>query len=120
MVVPYNQKCRNNIVNVALGMKEGKVDILDGLRKIYAIWTDADLEENETYLYLKAIESETDQVIKGDIQNNFTKEFLEEQKKFEEEYLKVEKPFIDKLIEELSQIPIVEEQENPYAWPFEN
>ena len=119
MDVPYEQQCKNKIIKTALEMKNGDMDIIQGLRRIYASWIDAGFEENDIYNKLNLIDSETDQVVKGDMQNNFSKEFLEEQKKFEEEYLKVEKPFIDKLIKELSQIPIVE-QEDPYAWPFKN
>lgn len=120
MAIPYKQECKNKIIKIALAMKNRDMDIIQGLRKIYAYWIDAGFKENYTYMKLNLIDSETDQIIKGDIQKNFSKKFLEEQMKFEEEYLKIEKPFIDKLIEELSQIQIVEEEQDPYAWPFEN
>ncbi|MGV8948688.1 MAG: hypothetical protein ACOH2E_04895 [Candidatus Paracaedibacter sp.] len=114
MAISYQQICKNKIIYTALKMKNGELDTIVGLRSIYALWTDAGFEENEIYNALNLIDSETDQIIKGDIQKNFSKEFLEAQIEFEEEYLKEEQAFIDKLIEELCQIPIVEEEEGPH------
>lgn len=92
-------------------MKEGKKDIIEGIREIFALWLEAGFDEDDTYDKLNLIDSETDQIIKGDIKKNFSDIFLKDQKDWEENYLKQEMPFINQLIDKLSQIPICEEKE---------
>lgn len=109
MTRPYEQICRNELVKTAVAMREGKMDLIEGLREIYALWLDAGFEENETNMYLKAIESETDHLLIGSVQKLCSEEFVKQQNIWQQEYLKIEKPFIDNLMEELSKIQIDEE-----------
>ena len=114
MVIANDQKARNEIAKISLLMKAEKKDIIEGIWEIYGLWSDSNLPMNDTYYLIVGIASETDQIKKNKARQYFSKEFLEKQDAWEKEYLNSEKSSIDKLVEELIQIPIVEEEEYPY------
>ena len=93
------------------------------LREIYGLLSYGELTEDENYNTISVIVDETETVVKGDIRDNFSQGYLEEQDKFEKEYLTENKIIIDRILKNLSSFPIIEsnftEPKDPYAWPFE-
>ena len=98
-------------------------DPIVGLREIYGLLSYGELTENENYNTISAIVDETETVVKEDIRDNFSQGYLEEQDKFEKEYLEENKFIISRILKKLSGFPIIDnnftEPEDPYAWPFE-
>jgi hypothetical protein len=110
---------KSKISKTSKEVLEKHLDAIIGIREIYGLLSYGRLTENENYDTISLIVDETELVPKGDIRKNFAQSYLDEQDKFEKEYLEESKDVIDQVLKNLSNFPVIEEPDDPYAWPFE-
>jgi hypothetical protein len=119
MKIDSIQKSKNEISKISTRILDNKLDVISGLRMIYGLLSKAHLDKDENYNTISAIVDETELVAKGEPRSRFSKSYLEKYDQFEKEYLEENKLIINEVLNEFSKIPIVEEPDDLYAWPFE-
>ena len=65
------------LVAVAKAVLEGELDLLEGVRKIVALRHESDDPEDEIFIPLRAIDSETDHFPAGSVRTHYAAEALE-------------------------------------------
>ena len=78
---------RQEIVSVSRSILEGKIDIIEGVRKLCALRTLMDNPEDEVFLPIRAIDLETDHFPIGNQRANWAPESLKKLDQEIEEYL---------------------------------
>lgn len=97
------QESISKIVKIARLIRDGQEDTIVGFRKIYSLWSNSNLPENELYYLLVELARETNMIIKGDIQKNFSETFITKQRGEEKEILNRVKPQVDEILDKLLQ-----------------
>lgn len=78
---------RHELVAVASGMLAGDVNLIEGVRRICALRFAVEDPENEAFLPIRAIESETDSFPLGAMRSNCSEDFLKRADAEMESYL---------------------------------
>lgn len=68
---------RRELVNVAKGMLENEVHLIEGVRRICSLRFDVGDPENEVFLPIRGIESETDTFLLGTMRSSCSQEYLQ-------------------------------------------
>lgn len=68
---------RHELVKVANAMLEGDMNLIEGIRQICSLRFAVADPENEVFLSIRGIESETDTFPVGQIRSNYSQEYLQ-------------------------------------------
>lgn len=77
MVLKNGESKREELVDVATAMIDGKMSLIEGTRKICSLRHAVEDRDNEIFLPIRAIESETDHFPLGLMRKNCSREYLE-------------------------------------------
>jgi len=68
---------RHELVKVANAMLAGNMNLIEGIRQICSLRFAVADPENEVFLAIRGIESETDTFLVGQIRSNYSQEYLQ-------------------------------------------
>jgi hypothetical protein len=69
---------RSELVEVATAMIDGRIDLIDGVRRITVLRYGVEDPDSEVFLPIRAAESETDHFVLGDARQHCAPEYLRE------------------------------------------
>jgi len=95
---------RRELVDVAKGMLAGEVHLIEGVRRICSLRFDVGDPENEVFLPIRGIESETDTFPLGTMRSSCSQEYLQRMDAEMEDYLAEAKADILRASEEIVRI----------------
>lgn len=88
-----------NLKSIAQDILDEKIDFVDGFRELER-YKDA-IEDSDAWASITGICDDTDHLILGDINKHFSENFLENQKKWKQEYAKDMWPYIKQVCKEI-------------------
>lgn len=95
---------RTELISVATSMLDGKMNLIEGVRKICSLRHAVGDPENEVFLSIRAIDSETDHFPIGQVRERCAREYLQRIDKEMESYLADAKDDILKACQEIVQV----------------
>lgn len=78
---------RIELISIARSMLDGKINLIEGVRKICSLRHEVGDPDNEVFLSIRAIDSETDHFPIGQIRERCTREYLERMDKKMQHYV---------------------------------
>ncbi len=78
---------RSKIVEVANAMLDGRMNLIEGVRSICALRHAIDLADNEVFMPIRAIESETDHFPLGEMRAHCSTDYLQRMDEEMRQYL---------------------------------
>lgn len=78
---------RAELISLSTAMLEGKINLIEGVRKICSLRHEVGDPDNEVFLPIRAIDSETDHFPVGKIRERCTREYLQRMDKEMQLYL---------------------------------
>jgi hypothetical protein len=67
---------RRTVLNVARGMLDGSILLVEGCRKLVGLRTDAQIPANDAFNVFRGVESETDDYPVGNVRSEYAPELL--------------------------------------------
>jgi len=87
----FVKRKRQELVGVARAMLDGRMDLIEGCRRILALRFQVNGSDDEAFVPFQGFDSQTDHLPKGDARNRFAPELLERFDAEEEEFLEAAK-----------------------------